>query len=128
MSGGAWRGRRDDRSRRADQAVAADGAEGAAWAQSWRVTRRPLGHQRGRAAGDHQDVLRLRAGTLGQRRAGRGAHAALPAGVDVVPVPVRAHRAARPSAEHEPAPLRVCGAVGPGDAAGQPEGGCERRE
>ena len=30
VSGGAWRGRRDDRSRRADQAVAADGAEGAA--------------------------------------------------------------------------------------------------
>ena len=123
MSGGAWRGRRDDRSRRADQAVAADGAEGAAWAQRWRVTRRPLGHQRGRAAGDRQDVLRLRAGTLGQRRAGRGAHAALPAGVAVVPVPVRAGGAAGAAAGHPTARARVLRTERVGDGAGESRGG-----
>ena len=103
--------------------MAADGAEGAAWVQVVRVTFRSLGHQRGRAAGHHQEVLRLRTGALGQRRAWRGAHAALPAGVDVLPVPVRAGGAAGASTEHEPTAFHVRGPIRPGDAAGQPEGG-----
>ena len=91
----------------------------AAWVQAERVTFRPLGHQRGRATGHHQAVLRLRTGALGQRRGGRGAHAALPAGVDVLPVPVRAGGAAGASTEDKTTSAGVLRAERTGDAAGE---------
>ena len=59
----------------------------------------------------------------GQRRARRGPHAAIPAGVAVVPVQIRAGRAAGASADDAAATGGVCGAERAGDATGKPASG-----
>ena len=82
---------------------------------------RALGYLRGGASGDREAVLRLWAGALGQRRARRGPHAAIPAGVAVVPVQIRSGRDSGAAAADQPAAVRVCGAIGAGDAAGKPQ-------
>ena len=84
---------------------------------------RALGYLRGGASGDREAVLRLWIGALGQRRARRGPHAAIPAGVAVVPVQIRAGRAAGASADDAAATGGVCGAERAGDATGKPASG-----
>ena len=80
-----------------------------------------MGYFRGGASGDREAVLRLRVGALGQRRAGRGPHAPLPAGVAVVSVQVCAGGDSGAAAADQSAAIRVRGAIGAGDAAGEPQ-------
>ena len=82
-----------------------------------------MGYFRGGASGDREAVLRLWVGALGQRRAGRGPHAAISAGVAVVSVQICTDRTAGASADDAAATGGVCGAERAGDAAGEQKSG-----